>query len=103
MGARYEFQCKGCGYTAVVSGGPDLGFFLRTQTAYCTSCKLLIDVPGETLTEDQIEDQQGIYLTKELTCDLCGNTRLNIWRQGDPCPRCGGAVVDTGRPVVLWD
>jgi hypothetical protein len=28
---------------------------------------------------------------------------LNIWRQGDPCPRCGGAVVDTGRPVVFWD
>jgi hypothetical protein len=102
MGSRYEFQCAGCGYTAVVSGGPDFGFFLKTQTVYCATCRELIDVPTKDWSKEVL-NEQDLDGTLIMRCCRCGNHGLDFWCHDDPCPRCGGVVVDSGRQIVLWD
>lgn len=45
MGYCREHRCPSCGYTAVVSGGPDVGMAMRyTLTISCRDCQKLHDV-----------------------------------------------------------
>lgn len=38
MGCTHRFRCQSCGYVAEVSGGPDSGFVVATQTMFCRDC-----------------------------------------------------------------
>jgi hypothetical protein len=42
MGQLAQFRCDECTYEAEVSGGPDCGFSVRTQTISCATCKQLL-------------------------------------------------------------
>ena len=44
MGAKIGFICGMCGLSARVSGGPDSGMRVCTDTRYCPRCQNLIDV-----------------------------------------------------------
>ena len=44
MGTLYEFNCDACGLSAGVSGGPDRGVRVHTDTRFCPSCRELCDV-----------------------------------------------------------
>jgi hypothetical protein len=101
MGATSRFQCQACGYEADVSGGPDVGFVVRTRTVSCPACRTLSDVTtgpsGEGLPGT--DDIDPLSLNR---CGSCGATDLVPWDDGEPCPRCAGAMVNRGL-VTLWD
>ena len=44
MGTQYLFKCPSCDYSAVVSGGDDVGMACRTTTIVCETCEELSDV-----------------------------------------------------------
>jgi hypothetical protein len=101
MGSIYAFRCEGCGYGADVSGGPDVGFVLRTRTVYCPACRSLSDVPTGPACEGA-PDAADLDARSFDRCGTCGGTALSPWTRDDPCPRCGGLMADHGL-VTLWD
>lgn len=44
MGQWLNFVCDDCGYEVDVSGGPDTGMQISTQTMSCSNCHDLVDV-----------------------------------------------------------
>ena len=101
MGILYEYQCTGCGHQAEVAGGEDRGFFLRVQTAYCRTCRSLVDVPVGFATDHALspEDVAAVVLDR---CETCRGSDIEPWSEGEPCPRCGGFVQNAGR-LAYWD
>ena len=86
MGHTYRYCCGSCGYTAEISGGPDIGFVVKTQSGYCESCGELIDFVTEIWSP-------GSGLDDELTmgaCPTCDQLIERQWNHGDPCPKCQG-------------
>ncbi|MDZ4817515.1 MAG: hypothetical protein SGJ20_00930 [Planctomycetota bacterium] len=105
MGAKLEYVCQDCGYTAEVSGSYDAGFEVTTQTMYCRRCRELCDV----LMGYRRRDENGEYRTIPLSndtraggCPDCRGSDLVLWNNGDPCPRCSGTINQEGC-VMLWD
>jgi RNA polymerase subunit RPABC4/transcription elongation factor Spt4 len=103
MGMRMAFRCDTCGLSASVSGGPDCGFLVHTDTRYCPSCRALFDVvvswtnfEGHTRTREM---EAGIHFNE---CPSCHSSRLTQWHSGQPCPGCGGNLTQRGG-VELWD
>ena len=99
MGQRFLFQCDACTYSVEVSGGPDVGMSVATQTVACAKCKQLFDV---VTSEDP---GNAAAPAAPLRCPRSrGSThRVTAWNCGDPCPRCNGVVRVTGDAVVMWD
>lgn len=93
MGKRVRFRCS-CGYRQDVSGGPDAGMWVSTQTIVCKQCRKLFDViVGHTTSPDPVP----IQCPKDVAHEVAE------WSAGDPCPRCGKALVDAGELIILWD
>lgn len=96
MGTRHSFQCAGCGYEAVVSGGPDQGMTCSTITVRCTGCKDLRDV----VVGYRIE---GFREVDSLICKECRG-RLIEWNMTNgKCPRCGKNMEETFNVKIDWD
>lgn len=100
---RMGFRCDTCDLSATVSGGPDCGFIVHTDTRYCLSCRMLFDAAiswanfsGHTRTRE-MEEQMRFN-----ECPSCRSTQLVSWKAGQPCPSSRGNVVMKG-VVELWD
>ena len=101
MGCKYELKCEGCGYSAVVSGGKDVGMVAVVQTMTCHDCKDLVDVLiGRYGEEGPIDDAVSAH---ELgSCPECGGKKVVPWDETRPCPSCGTQMVP-GELAVMWD
>lgn len=102
MGTTFRFRCSRCGLTAEVSGGPDGGFLGRTETVFCRPCGALRDVATTFVDVDEVyggPPRQGPPLHR---CGVCGKTDHAPWEENDPCPVCGGSVVNEGM-AAQWD
>jgi len=111
MGFSRSYRCKSCGLGATVSGGDDIGFYVKTQTRYCSKCEVLVDVCTEVwckellprlLPQERLDEM--LALENEYgQCPSCHNVSKTVWCSGDPCPRCGGVVEATGEELMHWD
>jgi ssDNA-binding Zn-finger/Zn-ribbon topoisomerase 1 len=103
MGMRREFGCDTCGLSATVSGGPDCGFLVRTDTRYCPSCRILFDaILSWTNFESHTRTREMDEQIRFKECPSCHSTELAQWKAGQPCPSCGGNLVMKG-VQELWD
>ncbi len=109
MGQRRHFHCEGCHMTATVSGGPDRGMTVFTETRYCPQCEALHDVttgpaPDVYLSDDPPQEQQQEEGSEHFdVCPSCKSSNLTVWTDVDPCPRCGGVIICDGISSILWD
>jgi len=109
MGERITFQCNGCGYGALVSGGLDAGECVCTQTIYCLDCNELMDVvsavqkgfeePGMELTDEAEES----LLIVRIRCERDPNHQWRKWNFPDVCPRCRASMTRSHGLRMLWD
>src|SRR5579862_4651114 len=77
MGTIFEFICTGCGYSAEVSGGADVGWKVRTQTMICLGCCELVDVAtGPSLSLQPPAE-------KRRRCPRCRSRRFEPWGRAD--------------------
>jgi hypothetical protein len=99
MGQHFQFRCASCAYEVEVSGGPDCGFAVATQTIACSKCKKLYDVV--TSKDPGNPDAPAV----PLRCPRSRGAahRVTAWNGGDPCPRCSETMVATGESLALWD
>ncbi len=104
MGMSCEFVCDTCGLGGTVTGGTSCGFLVHTDTRYCRACRKLFNVAtawtnflGHERTRD---DEERIRFNE---CPSCHSTELAAWRNGEPCPSCGGNMVMKPRSMILWD
>ncbi len=99
MGARYSFACSSCRYVAGVSGGPDMGKFVQTETMVCRRCHQVVDVVVESRTPRTFPVQ---WTQKVAQCPKCGSTEwLQPW-QNRNCPKCGREMKQGDR-LMFWD
>jgi Zn finger protein HypA/HybF involved in hydrogenase expression len=98
MAQLHGVRCAQCGLKATVSGGRDRGFRFWTETMYCKSCESLSDVLSEYAFDPTHPESFPINgESPELgKCWKCGGHGLVQWRTGQPCPKCGGKMRDTG-------
>ena len=99
MGIKRTYKCKKCGYTALVSGGPDVGMLVRTDTFVCLKCKELVDVAvGYT-------PNSPLKIANRGKCPICNSKKhLAKWdTQLRPCPKCGEKLEEIPGKEVLWD
>lgn len=100
MGTWKTFQCSKCDYSASVSGGPDGGFYIDTDTMVCNTCKEVVDVV--TSLRDIIEEDSDSEIN---VCPVCHGKDLKKWKKSHPCPKCGGKMAEGGdlKEKILWD
>jgi len=100
MGKRVTYKCDKCGYSAHISGGPDIGMIVKTNTYVCHKCKEIVDVIIEYWTD--------VKLDKSVIgkCPKCNsNENLNEWdNKKCPCPRCNGIMkISSETEITMWD
>ncbi len=102
MGTSAEYRCRKCGYRAHVCGGHSCGFIAVLRTKFCRTCRELVDVSVGSFGKDgPTGDPQ---LDEDLNrCPRCKGKKLRIWKSGQPCPRCGGAMPADPHTICLWD
>jgi hypothetical protein len=98
LGEHFQFRCDACGYEAVVSGGPDVGFAVATRTIACAKCKQLFDA----VTSEDPGNPKARRVP--LRCPRSRTVRhpVKAWKAGDSCPRCGGRMPK-GQLLAMWD
>lgn len=99
MGALYLFTCT-CGYSAEVSGGPDVGMTTRTVTISCATCKQLSDV----VTSNEPWKQPPDPVPEHPKCPR-SRTKVHatsVWSHPGACPQCGKRMRK-GAVTMLWD
>jgi hypothetical protein len=102
VGSHYEFTCAGCGYTAEVSGGRDVGMFAVVRTMTCSQCKILVDVligraGKDGPTGDPVFD-------KDLNlCPECKSSAVRPWSNRRFCPRCRKKMTKDLKSEIDWD
>lgn len=99
MGQLFQFRCDGCGYEAKVSGGPDCGFNVATQTIACANCKELVDV----VTSRDPGNPKAPKLPLRCPRSRTVKHPVKKWKAGGPCPRCGEKMPETAEVLVMWD
>jgi hypothetical protein len=98
MGANYLFTCKSCGYSADVSGGPDVGMLAATRTVSCSECQELYDVVvSENAWDDELKQNRI-----EPRCPTSKKHSVTLWEHPSPCPKCG-KKMKRGKMSRLWD
>lgn len=102
MGTAHEYCCPDCGYSAIVSGGRDIGMVVVVRTMTCISCKELVDVIVGFYGEDgPVGDAE---MDKDLhVCPECGGDEVTAWGPDQPCPRCDSAMNRNEGYEELWD
>ena len=103
MGTSYEFKCSKCGLSGEVSGRKDRGFYVHTQTVFCSDCRTLVDV-AMGYCDDPTHPRRAANGDEPNfgKCPGCGGGNIQLWNAGDPCPACGGPVKQ-GMTTALWD
>ncbi len=96
MGLLHTFRCPACRYAAEVSGGPDAGMQVATQTVACLDCRALFDVPTDRYG-------RGAPEAVALACPVDAAHRVEAWGEPFACPRCGAAPMVAEEPSVSWD
>lgn len=97
MGELATYQCDKCNYSAQISGGPDMGMMVKTNTYVCQKCKEIVDVI--TFNVDSEENNVG-------KCPSCHSTeQLEVWdNRKCPCPKCNGKMkISPNGLSILWD
>ncbi|MCB1232334.1 MAG: hypothetical protein KDN19_18955 [Verrucomicrobiae bacterium] len=107
MGMIHTHTCTSCGYSEQVSGGPDSGIDIGTDTYACSACQLIQDRTTWVEVRTDYGDYQGEPYIREprIRCRKCQRKgAMKPWRSGDPCPRCGAPMpIDPKGINVLWD
>jgi hypothetical protein len=104
MGAKHSFCCNICGYTARVSGEPDRGMFIFTETKVCNDCHALVDVTVALAPE--VRRVRSLPPDPNIgKCPLCKGENLHGWDgQAAVCPKCNkGKMVREATDAWLWD
>lgn len=99
MGRHSQFRCDACGYEAVVSGGPDVGFAVETRTIACAKCKQLFDV----VTSEDPGNPKAPRIALRCPRSRTATHPVKPWKANGPCPSCGGKMQVTGEVVEMWD
>ncbi|MCM8817757.1 MAG: hypothetical protein NC913_09685 [Candidatus Omnitrophica bacterium] len=112
MGTKYQFTCRQCGYTEVVSGGKDCGMFAVVKTFNCYNCMKTVDVFVGVFGKeykDIANLKKAMGTTKEIIkdfrkCPECLKSDCLVeWNsKRRPCPKCGGKM-QKGKEILLWD
>ncbi len=89
------FQCTACGYTAMVSGGDDVGKVCKMTTIVCKSCQKLYDV-----TTGVREDG---YTPIKVKCPEVAKHRVARWTHPGTCPKCGQPMQRRTDRIMMWD
>jgi len=99
MGAKYTFKCNKCDYSTLISGQPDFGMIVKTNTYICTKCKEVVDVAIGYTTGRKVKDK---YIGK---CPICNSDKHLIeWdNKKRPCPKCDGVLERSKGKDMLWD
>ncbi|MCB1087491.1 MAG: hypothetical protein KDM63_10635 [Verrucomicrobiae bacterium] len=107
MGQILLHRCPACGYRAEVSGGPDGGWLVATQTFVCDGCEIVFDgvVRSEPRPRETTPADPDGRVARTPRCPRCRRTAfLRPWTSGDPCPKCGAALPASSHgPIALWD
>jgi hypothetical protein len=95
MGKRLKFKCTNCDYSTQVSGKPDEGMLVKTNTVLCEKCKEIVDNVTNCLL-----DEYDIG-----ACPICkSKENIKPWDNiKRPCPKCGGILKDLRGCIMLWD
>ncbi len=102
MGTWYLFRCPGCGYSAEVSGGPDVGEVSRTVTISCATCRKLRD--AIVSEEPWKEPPDPVPEHPRCPGERTRKHRTTVWTAPGPCPRCGSVIgMDDVESEILWD
>ena len=99
MGQHSRFRCDACGYEAVVSGGPDVGFAVATQTIACAKCKELFDV----VTSEDPGNPKAPKIPLRCPRSRTAKHPVKPWKSNGPCPGCGGKMLTSREMEELWD
>lgn len=110
MGFRQSYRCEGCELQAMVSGGKDCGFYVETETRYCTHCQILDDVGVRLWCKEMLPDLLPPSRVEELVeaeagfglCPTCKKPISQTWAANSPCPRCGGTVEAIEGQFEQW-
>ena len=95
MGKRLKFKCTNCDYSTQVSGKPDVGMMVETNTVLCEKCNEVVDIVTKSL----------LGKADLGTCPICkSNENIKPWDNiKRPCPKCGGILKDSHECIMLWD
>lgn len=100
MGTLKTYQCNKCNYSAHISGGPDEGMLIKTNSMLCEQCNEVVDVVTEYWTEIKpLNSDIGI-------CPKCDSSEhLKKWNNKKrPCPKCDGVLEeDLEEWITMWD
>lgn len=103
MGTKVDFICPSCGYTAMVSGGRDVGMEAVVQTMTCEDCQTLVDVLIGRFGEDGPTGDANYDQDLNL-CPQCRGTKVHPWPSQQPCPKCSGSMIeDENGLTIAWD
>ena len=88
MGSLYHYCCHRCDYHATVSGGEDVGFYVKTRTMYCPTCRELRDINIEYWSKDLSTRSDRAELADDDLghCQECGGRDGVEWSADDLCP-----------------
>ena len=100
MGVFKRYNCNKCGYSVNISGGPDAGALIKTNTMLCEHCKEVVDVVTEYWTHIKPFNSD---LGKCPECD--SDEYLKEWsNKKRPCPRCNGVLEEDHEAwITMWD
>lgn len=101
MPTSFDFACRDCDWNGQAIGGE-----AHTQsrdvshTCACAKCGHLQDVMVADWNPNLAKNVDPHPFAR--TIGRCGHSPLLLWKQGRPCPRCGGAMNNTGI-AARWD
>jgi len=99
MGTLESYSCNKCDYSADISGGPDMGMLVKTDTFICLNCNEVVDVVTEYCI-DETPDESSIG-----KCPECNSSKyLKKWdNKKRPCPKCDGKLKKSFIRMTEWD
>ena len=101
MGMQFEFYCRGCGYTAGVSGGRDCGFHYVSQTIVCRDCKELYDAVANEKAADVLVDGKIRGKLTGICCPKDPHAQVRDLPAAVEVPQVWGAAGERRGGVVL--
>ncbi len=98
MGTKSKYRCNKCDYSTKISGEPDMGFLIKTDTVLCENCKEIVDI----ITEYCIDEEDKSDIGKCPKCD--SDKFIKKWdNEKRPCPKCSGKLEDSRELLEMWD
>ena len=92
MATFQTYACGNCGLSSRISPGNSAIRAGSIRTGYCVHCEdfhaPLIE-EGESLLPRALSTEQR----RKFVCETHFSTPLVAWFKGNPCPRCGGKLM----------